>query len=78
MYSPFDSSLYHTQLHKTHQWPELSTKSLNFNPVQGNTDSVYWQQKLQAIFYNKLGEKGVYVNQPDRYFYQGGSRTGLF
>ena len=43
---------------------------------QGYSDSVYWQQKLQSEFYFKLVEKGVYINQPDNYFYQGGSRTG--
>ena len=50
----------------------------SFIHFQGYTDSVYWQQKLQADFYYRLAENSVYVNQPDRYFYQGGSRTGLF
>ena len=40
-------------------------------------DSIYWQQKLQGRFYTILREKEVYINQPDYFFYQGGSRTGM-
>ncbi len=43
---------------------------------KGFSDSVYWQQQLQSRFYKQLIEEGVYINQPDRYFYQGGHRTG--
>jgi hypothetical protein len=39
-------------------------------------DSVYRQNKLQGAFYKQLRQRAVYVNQPDNYFYQGGSRTG--
>ena len=42
----------------------------------GYEDSVYWQQKLQGQFYSILQENSIYTNQPDRYFYQGGSKTG--
>ena len=34
-------------------------------------DSVYQQDRLQSEFYRILREKGVYIKQPDKYFYQG-------
>lgn len=40
------------------------------------TDSVYQQEQLQGQFYTKLREMNVYINQPDNFFYQGGSKTG--
>ena len=39
-------------------------------------DSTYWQNKLQGDFFRKLRTRNVYINQPDYYFYQGGSKTG--
>lgn len=42
----------------------------------GAEDSVYIQQKLQGKFFSILRTKEVYINQPDYFFYQGGSRTG--
>lgn len=41
-------------------------------------DSIYWQNKLQGDFYRTLRTKTVYINQPDNYFYQGGSKTGWY
>ena len=43
---------------------------------EDESDSIYWQNKLQGDFYKLLRSKNIYVNQPDNYFYQGGSRTG--
>eukprot|EP01064_Diplonema_japonicum_P011089 TRINITY_DN1836_c1_g1_i1.p1 TRINITY_DN1836_c1_g1~~TRINITY_DN1836_c1_g1_i1.p1 ORF type:complete len:730 (+),score=233.37 TRINITY_DN1836_c1_g1_i1:85-2274(+) len=40
-------------------------------------DSVYKQTVLQNTFYQEMRRLGVYVNQPDDYFFQGGSRTGM-
>jgi hypothetical protein len=42
----------------------------------GESDSVYRQNLLQGNFYKTLQEKGMYINQPDNYFFQGGSKTG--
>ena len=42
----------------------------------GLSDSIYRQQKLQGDFYKILQSHGIYTNQPDYYFYQGGSKTG--
>jgi len=41
------------------------------------SDSVYQQTQVQASWYAGLRERGVYINQPDDYFFQGGQRTGL-
>jgi hypothetical protein len=41
------------------------------------SDSVYQQTRVQASWYAGLRSRGVYINQPDDYFFQGGQRTGL-
>ncbi len=43
----------------------------------GYQDSVYQQDLLQGKFYMELQSRGVYINEPDNYFFQGGSKTGL-
>eukprot|EP01064_Diplonema_japonicum_P031465 TRINITY_DN563_c0_g1_i1.p1 TRINITY_DN563_c0_g1~~TRINITY_DN563_c0_g1_i1.p1 ORF type:complete len:723 (+),score=200.15 TRINITY_DN563_c0_g1_i1:56-2224(+) len=40
-------------------------------------DSVYQQTMFQNAFYKEMRKLGVYVNQPDNYFFQGGSRAVL-
>merc|ERR1719369_129615 len=40
-------------------------------------DSVDQQNLLQGEFFKKLRNQGIYINQPDNYFYQGGSKTGM-
>eukprot|EP00754_Rhynchopus_humris_P025613 Rhum_TRINITY_DN14949_c0_g1::Rhum_TRINITY_DN14949_c0_g1_i1::g.128763::m.128763 len=40
-------------------------------------DSVYKQTQLQNEFYKQMRALNIYVNQPDNYFFQGGSRTGM-
>jgi hypothetical protein len=44
---------------------------------RNNDDSVYQQNMLQANYFKILRERSVYINQPDYYFYQGGSKTGM-
>jgi len=44
---------------------------------EGVGDSVYQQTRLQAHFYYTLREMGVYVNQPDIYWFQGGNKAGM-
>ena len=41
------------------------------------SDSVYQQTRVQASWYAGLRARGVYINQPDDFFFQGGQRTGL-
>ena len=43
----------------------------------GLADSVYRQQQLQAAFFAEMRGRNVYVNQPDSYFFEGGSRSGM-
>ena len=31
---------------------------------------------LQGNFYNILRQKGMYINQPDNYFFQGANKAG--
>eukprot|EP00948_MAST-09A_sp_MAST-9A-sp1_P000602 g602.t1 len=40
-------------------------------------DSIYQQTNFQNEFYHAMRERNVYVNQPDNFFFHGGSRTGL-
>ena len=42
-----------------------------------NDDSIYRQNILQGEYFKTLRERSVYINQPDYYFYQGGSKTGM-
>ena len=51
--------------------------SKNHTHHMGFEDSVYWQTRKQGEFYNEMRRLNVYVNQPDDYFFQGGSRTGM-
>ncbi len=44
--------------------------------IIGESDSVYRQNILQGNFYKTLQEKGMYINQPDNYFFQGASKSG--
>ncbi len=42
---------------------------------RNNDDSVYRQNILQGNYYKILRERSVYINQPDYYFYMGGSKN---
>ena len=44
---------------------------------RNNDDSIYRQNLLQSNYFKVLRERSVYINQPDDYFYQGGSKTGM-
>ena len=52
-------------------------ESTNHSHHHGLEDSVYRQTQLQSAFYADMRRLNVYVNQPDTYFFQGGSRTGM-
>ncbi|CAF1288987.1 unnamed protein product [Didymodactylos carnosus] len=47
------------------------------NHSHHRNDSIYRQNLLQGEYYKILRERSVYINQPDYYFYQGGSKTGM-
>lgn len=40
-------------------------------------DSIYKQTLAQGNMYKRLIELGVFINQPDKYFYQGGNKAPL-
>jgi len=43
----------------------------------GLSDSVYWQTRQQVEFFSALLRRGVYVLQPDSYFYAGAQRAPM-
>ncbi|ELU18638.1 hypothetical protein CAPTEDRAFT_226414 [Capitella teleta] len=58
-------------------YPGYECHSTNHSHHNNAQDSVYKQLMLQGNFYKILQELGVYTNQPDKYFYQGGSKTAM-
>ena len=58
-------------------YPGYPCSSTNHSHHHDVDDSIYWQLKLQSQMYRILRTREVYINQPDDYFYQGGSKTGL-
>ena len=52
-------------------------ESTSHSHHHGKEDSVYWQTRLQAEFYEEMRRRNVFVNQPDDYFFTGGSKTGM-
>ena len=40
-------------------------------------DSIYRQTQMQAQFYTAMRARNVFINQPDMYFYQGGSKAAM-
>jgi hypothetical protein len=54
-----------------------SCASTTHSHHRNNDDSIYEQNILQGNYYKILRERSVYINQPDYYFYQGGSKTGM-
>jgi len=58
-------------------YPGYQCTSTNHSHHEDVADSVYSQLKLQSRMYRILRNREVYVNEPDNYFYQGGSETGM-
>eukprot|EP00746_Dinoflagellata_sp_MGD_P020930 gnl/MRDRNA2_/MRDRNA2_14879_c0_seq1.p1 gnl/MRDRNA2_/MRDRNA2_14879_c0~~gnl/MRDRNA2_/MRDRNA2_14879_c0_seq1.p1 ORF type:complete len:566 (-),score=92.93 gnl/MRDRNA2_/MRDRNA2_14879_c0_seq1:71-1666(-) len=54
-----------------------SCASRNHSYHHGLEDSVYRQTQMQNRFYQEMRAKDIYVNQPDNFFFQGGSRTAM-
>jgi len=44
---------------------------------ENNEDSIYQQTLYQGEFFKELRKRNMFINQPDNFFYQGGSKTGL-
>ncbi|ELU10770.1 hypothetical protein CAPTEDRAFT_200204 [Capitella teleta] len=58
-------------------YPGYQCQSSNHSHHKNVDDSVYRQLMLQGNFFKTMQEMGIYVNQPDTYFYQGGTKTGM-
>ena len=54
-----------------------SCASTNHDYHLGLEDSIYWQNYYQGKFYSELKKLNIFINQPDRYFYQGGNKAVL-
>lgn len=65
-----------TMLETDGPYPGYSCSSTNHSHHRDASDSIYRQLKLQSQMYRILRNHEVYINQPDDYFYQGGSKTG--
>ena len=50
----------------------------NHTHHKGLGDSVYWQTRLQAEFYQEMRALGVSVNAPDRYFNAGANKMMFY
>ena len=51
--------------------------SKNHSHHEDAGDAVYRNAQQTAVLFGALRSAGIYINQPDNYFYQGGQRTGI-
>ena len=58
-------------------FPGYSCASTNHSHHTNVDDSVYRQSLLQGEYFRILRERSVSINQPDNYFYEGGSKTAM-
>ena len=52
-------------------------ESANHSHHDGAGDAVYRNAQRQGMLFAELRRAGVYINQPDNYFYEGGQRTAV-
>ena len=57
-------------------FPGDSCSATNHPYHAGEADSVWRQWRAQSDLYRFCRAKGIYVNQPDGYFFEGGNKTG--
>ncbi len=48
----------------------------HFRYHKNEADSVFQQTRYQGYFYTELHNMGMYINQPDEYFYYGANKAG--
>ena len=58
-------------------YPGYSCASSNHAYHQNGLDSTYHQTRLQSQFYIELHKMGMYINQPDDYFYFGANKAAM-
>lgn len=51
--------------------------SLNHSHHDGAGDAIFRNAQRQGMMFADLRARGIYINQPDNYFFQGGQRTGI-
>jgi hypothetical protein len=67
-----------TMLETDGPYPGFSCYSENHTHHIGLGDSAFHQTRLQAQFYSNMIAKGVYLHQPDYYFFSGGHKGVMF
>jgi len=49
----------------------------NHSHHHDHADSIYRQTQMQSAFFHNLRAQGIFINQPDQYFFAGGGKTGM-
>ena len=57
-------------------YPGYDCTSTDHEHHHDASDSIYYQTKFQGKFFSELRKRGMFINQPDNYFFQGGSKSG--
>ena len=58
-------------------YPGYACASTNHSHHAGLADSVYEQTRLQGELFRRLRALGVYIHQPDAYYFQGGAKSTM-
>ena len=74
-FSRYEANL--TAIETDGPYPGYSCNSLNHAYHENGLDSTYHQSRLQAQFYIDLHSMGMYINQPDDYFYFGANKAAM-
>ena len=57
-------------------YPGYDCTSTTHKHHKDHMDSIYQQTIFQGKFFSELRKRNVFINQPDNYFLQGGSKSG--
>ena len=57
-------------------YPGYDCNSTSHKHHQDESDSIYRQTLFQGKFFSELRKREMFINQPDNYFFQGGSKSG--
>ena len=59
-------------------YPGYDCTSTEHEHHRDASDSIYRQTVLQGKFFSELRKREMFINQPDNYFFQGGSKSGEY
>ena len=59
-------------------YPGYDCTSTEHKHHRDASDSIYHQTVLQGKFFSELRKREMFINQPDNYFFQGGSKSGEY